>query len=245
MLRHLKKTLITAVISIGFINTTAYADIIISGTRIIYDENKKDISVRLDNKGQNPLLVQDWIDTGEENVDPAKIKTPFTAIPPVSRIEPKRGQTIKITYTGTTALPKDRESVFWFNVLEVPPKADASKADNTSLLQLAFRTRVKLFYRPSNLKGAASESVDKLKWHVVREQGQTVLRVDNPTAFYVSFNNATFDTNGKKYNVDITMVAPFAQSSFPIKGLTAPHAGKLDFRAINDYGGMIKGSVSL
>ncbi|WP_404855631.1 fimbria/pilus periplasmic chaperone [Escherichia coli] len=25
-------------------------------------------------------------------------------------------------YTASTSLPKDRESVFWFNVLEVPPK---------------------------------------------------------------------------------------------------------------------------
>ncbi len=45
---------------------------------------------------------------------------PFTATPPVSRIDAKRGQTIKLMYTASSALPKDRESVFWFNVLEVP-----------------------------------------------------------------------------------------------------------------------------
>ncbi|WP_409333365.1 fimbria/pilus periplasmic chaperone, partial [Escherichia coli] len=42
---------------------------------------------------------------------------PFTATPPVSRIDAKRGQTIKLMYTASSALPKDRESVFWFNVL--------------------------------------------------------------------------------------------------------------------------------
>ncbi|WP_250379855.1 fimbria/pilus periplasmic chaperone, partial [Escherichia coli] len=31
-------------------------------------------------------------------------------------------------------------------VLEVPPKPDADKVANQSLLQLAFRTRIKLFY---------------------------------------------------------------------------------------------------
>lgn len=39
---------------------------------------------------------------------------------PVSRIDAKRGQTIKLMYTGSTVLPSDKESVFWFNVLEVP-----------------------------------------------------------------------------------------------------------------------------
>ncbi len=62
---------------------------------------------------------------------------PFTATPPVSRVEPKRGQTVKVMYTGATALPKDRESVYWFNVLEVPPKPKDAEADK-NLLQLAF-----------------------------------------------------------------------------------------------------------
>lgn len=59
-------------------------------------------------------------------------------------MEPKRGQTVKVMYTGATALPKDRESVYWFNVLEVPPKPKDAQADK-NLLQLAFRTRIKLF----------------------------------------------------------------------------------------------------
>ncbi|WP_146673271.1 fimbria/pilus periplasmic chaperone, partial [Salmonella enterica] len=118
--------------------TAGQADIIISGTRIIYDANKKDVSVRLENKGKSPLLVQNWIDLGNDNAEPGSIKAPFAATPPVSRIESKRGQSIKIMYTGAESLPKDRESVFWFNVLEVPPKADTSQEENKNLLQLAF-----------------------------------------------------------------------------------------------------------
>lgn len=73
-------------------------------------------------------------------------------------------QTIKLMYTASSALPKDRESVFWFNVLEVPPKPDAAKAANQSLLQLAFRTRIKLFYRPEGLSGISSDAPLALKW---------------------------------------------------------------------------------
>ncbi len=71
---------------------------------------------------------------------------------PVSRIDAKRGQTIKLMYTASTSLPKDRESVFWFNVLEVPPKPDAEKVADQSLLQLAFRT-YKTFLSPGWIEG--------------------------------------------------------------------------------------------
>lgn len=96
------------------------ADIVISGTRVIYKSDQKSVSVRLENKGNSHLLVQSWLDTGDDNAEPGSINVPFTATPPVSRIDAKRGQTIKLMYTGSTVLPSDKESVFWFNVLEVP-----------------------------------------------------------------------------------------------------------------------------
>ena len=109
--------------------SVAQADIVINGTRVIYKEKDKNVTMRLENKGSRPLLVQSWLDTGDDNADPATIKVPFNATPPVSRIDPKRGQTVTITYTNSQTLPKDRESVFWFNVLEVPPKVKDKEAE--------------------------------------------------------------------------------------------------------------------
>ncbi|MCV5656029.1 fimbria/pilus periplasmic chaperone, partial [Escherichia coli] len=86
-------------------------------------------------------------------------------------------------YTASSVLPKDRESVFWFNVLEVPPKPDAATATNQSLLQLAFRTRIKLFYRPEGLKGNPSDAPLALKWSWATAGGQTALQVTNPTPY--------------------------------------------------------------
>lgn len=242
---NVKKSLIAAVLTSVLFSTSSYADIIISGTRIIYDEDKKDVSIRLENKGTRPLLVQNWIDMGNDNDDPGSIKAPFVSTPPVSRVEPKRGQSVKIMYTRASTLPKDRESVFWFNVLEVPPKADTSKEENKSLLQLAFRTRIKLFYRPSGLKGVPAEAAKQLKWKMANEQGHTVIRADNPTPYFVSFNDAVFTAGGKRYDVEAPMVSPFSQSSFTVKGLSGAGAGKLEYHAINDFGGLIEGSVSL
>lgn len=36
----------------------ASADIVISGTRIIYPQSAKDVIISLENRGQRPLLVQ-------------------------------------------------------------------------------------------------------------------------------------------------------------------------------------------
>ncbi len=180
------------------------------------------------------------MDTGDDNADPSQIKVPFTATPPVSRVEPKRGQTVKVMYTGATALPKDRESVYWFNVLEVPPKPKDAEADK-NLLQLAFRTRIKLFYRPSGLQGEPAEAPAKITWKLNNAQ----LQANNPTPYYVSFNEVKLESGGKTYNVNSSMVTPFSQASFGVTSLPGSvSSGKVVFKAINDFGGNIDGSAT-
>ncbi|EEX2506292.1 fimbrial chaperone [Escherichia coli] len=184
------------------------ADIVISGTRVIYKSDQKSVSVRLENKGNSHLLVQSWLDT------------------------------------GSTVLPSDKESVFWFNVLEVPPKPDASKVENQSLLQLAFRTRIKLFYRPAGLNGNPSEAPLALKWKWA--EGKSGLSVYNPTSYYVSFNSAELIAGGKSNPLNVKMVAPKSEEIFTISGSGGKAtSGKVHFSAINDFGGAIEGDVNL
>ncbi len=58
-------------------------------------------------------------------------------------------------------LPEDRESVYYVNVKAIPP-APAEESANT--LQLAIKTRMKLFYRPAGLKGNPMDSYKALVW---------------------------------------------------------------------------------
>lgn len=51
-------------------SSSAIADIVISGTRVVYKSEQKSVNVRLENKGNNPLLVQSWLDTGDDNAEP-------------------------------------------------------------------------------------------------------------------------------------------------------------------------------
>ncbi|EJD8406268.1 fimbria/pilus periplasmic chaperone, partial [Escherichia coli] len=50
-------------------SSSSIAEIVISGTRVIYKSDQKSVNVRLENKGNNPLLVQSWLDTGDDNAE--------------------------------------------------------------------------------------------------------------------------------------------------------------------------------
>ncbi len=77
-----------------------------------------------------------------------KDAAPFIVLPPIVRIEPGKGQSWRLVFNGSR-LPQDRESLFWFNLLDIPPEPKNGKTDN--YLQLAIRSRIKLFYRPAGV----------------------------------------------------------------------------------------------
>lgn len=83
-------------------------------------------------------------------------------------------------FTGE-ALLEDKESVFWLKVLEIPPAADPS----VNSLQIAFRTRIKLFYRPAFMQGEANLSVSQLTWQYQNQR----LILNNRSPFYVTLSS--------------------------------------------------------
>jgi len=212
----------------------ASADIVISGTRIIYPQVAKDVTVNLQNRGDKPLLVQSWLDDGRDTVDPQQIKLPFIITPPVSRVDPQQGQAIRITWLGQT-MPKDRESLLWFNVLEVPPKA--KNDGDRSRLQLAFRTRIKLFFRPDGLAGSPADALKQLSWQMKREAKGSYLVASNNTPLNISLASASFAAAGKNLAVESHSIKPFSREEMKIGGATTATSGTVKWVAINDFGG--------
>lgn len=215
------------------------AGVVITGTRIVYPEGSREVSVRLRNADTKPLLVQSWIDDGSVNESPSKLDVPFIVTPPLSRVEPQKGQTLRIVYTGAD-LPKDRESLYFLNVLEVPPKAEQKAEAN--FMQLAMRTRLKLFLRPDNLPMQVEDAPNALTW-TVAEKG--VIRVQNPTPYHVTFSRIQANVAGAQVVFDQSMVPPFGSleltRSVNRAGTTPPvEAGKIRFGAINDYGAEVQ-----
>ena len=69
-----------------------------------------------------PYLAQGWL----EDAQGTKLEgnSAFTVLPPVQRVEPKGQTQVKIQATaGANLLPKDRESLFYFSLREIPPKS--------------------------------------------------------------------------------------------------------------------------
>lgn len=234
-----KATCFAAAAFAAFTTFQVNADIVISGTRIVYPQSSKDVIVNLDNRGNKPLLVQTWLDDGRDGVNPQELKLPFVITPPVSRIDPQKGQSLRITYMGS-ALPQDRESLFWFNVLEIPPKSKAKEGESLNQLQLAFRTRIKLFFRPDGLKGTPGDAATNLKWSQKKEGNTLSLFAQNDSPYNVSVSNVKLKVGSKEYTVDSKSVLPFSGVSMPVKGLSNNISGTVIYNTINDNGGTDK-----
>jgi chaperone protein EcpD len=223
----------------------ARASVIITGTRVIYNQKDQEVTVRLSNDGHAPALVQAWIDTGDERASPSAIDVPFTVTPPVSRLDPGKGQTLRIIRTGDPQA-HDHESVYWLNVLEVPPKV-AGAAANANTLQFAFRTRIKLFYRPDGLAGRPEDAPGEVAWHLTNVDGHAVLQAHNPGPYDVSFTSvAVVDGASTATAGEGGMVRGGETGTFPLKGApSSASAARVRYHALNDYGGAVEGEAQL
>lgn len=230
--KHRIRVIFTSMVLL-FFTGIAQASVIIDGTRVVYPEQSPEVSVRLTNKGELPRLIQAWIDDGDEKSSPEKIDVPFAILTPIFRMEANKGQVLRIRYTKTKPLPKDRESVFWLNVLEIPAKPSSEKqAEN--YLQFSFRTRIKLFLRPAGLPGTAATAAEKLTW----KYNHGALQVTNPTAFNVSIKRINVGEASQGGSAEGIMVAPFSTADIALRNSKAELSNPvLFFYPVNDYGG--------
>ncbi|WP_299998588.1 fimbria/pilus periplasmic chaperone [uncultured Cedecea sp.] len=207
--------------------TSAEAAIALDRTRVVFDGDHRSVSLNVSNQNkQLPYLAQGWM----EDEAGQKIQSPFTVLPPVQRIEPGKPSQVKVqALPAADMLPQDRESLYYFNLREIPPK---SSKPNT--LQIALQTRIKLFYRPKGIAidPYAQPPQDKM---TLTKQGGNYL-VNNPTPYYVTFVDASRqkDTTGVR-DFEPMMVAP--KSSMPLTVSAAAVGEHPVLTYVNDYGG--------
>lgn len=184
-------TALTALVLIlSGIEQQASAAVALDRTRVIFDGAAKSVSLRITNENKTlPYLAQGWI----EDPQGKKITDPLVLLPPVQRIEPGEQSQIKVQSTASIQrLPQDRESLFYFNLREIPPR---SNKPNT--LQLALQTRIKLFYRPSAIEVKRADYSTPFQQKVTLTHVGNSYRVNNPTPYYISLVNASSAVAGK------------------------------------------------
>jgi P pilus assembly chaperone PapD len=199
----------------------AESGIVIGGTRVIYNGDKKEASLSIRNPNKsNVYLVQSWVDSGEQGR-----KAPFIVTPPLFRINADEENLLRIIRTGG-GLAQDRESVFWLNVKSIPAMDDSVARSN--MLQVVIKSRIKLFYRPGGLPGEPGSAYQNLRF---THRGNR-LTVTNPTPYYVTL--FTLKVDGKEVK-DIDMVPPLGNASFT---LPSAAVSRVSWQAISDYGGV-------
>jgi chaperone protein EcpD len=217
--------------------SSAYAGVTLNATRVVYPADQREVSLSMVNDGKEARLIQAWVDMGDASERAESSKAPFLITPPMSRVDPGKGQTLRIMFTSANNLPQDRETVFWLNILEIPPKPKAGSDAAANYMQLAVRSRMKLFYRPEGLQGSPDAAPEQLTWHLVSDGNGYAAECTNGTPFNVSFSDLSFKGTPQQESVSKGGMCPAeGKGTFPVTG--KPDAsGKLVVTVINDYGG--------
>lgn len=195
----------------------AYSAFTLNGTRFIYDEGRKNIAIEIKNNSDKTYGGQVWVDNLKGN------DVFFVPAPNLFKIRGEEKQLIRLLYVNDI-LPKDRESLFWLNVQEIPPVASA---DEGNVLAVALNTQVKLIYRPKVLAESREDAEKGLTYN------GSILK--NPTPYYfaltqVSVNNTPLPLS-KEIEQSISLFPPFSEVN-----LQRSLSGKVIVEAIDDYG---------
>ncbi|MCA4076212.1 molecular chaperone [Pseudomonas kurunegalensis] len=225
-------TLYSCAIVFACSTSLAQAALTISQTRIIHESAKRSSSVVAANPSKATYAAQAWVNTEADDTTTA---VPLIASPNLFRLEPANEQTIQINAIPND-LPQDRESLFYFNLQEIPQVQEGA-AQNA--LTFALRTRIKVFYRPSQLKGRPHDHLQNLAWSVQTLEGKPHLVVDNPSPYYFTFNQLTLRSAKGSERIDARKMAiPMGRQTYPLKTSTVQEGLRVEFTTINDHGGL-------
>lgn len=228
-----RSTLMVCVLLSGILAAhSATAAIALDRTRVIYNGDQKSVSMTVSNQNKElPYLAQAWV----EDADGNKIDSPLVVLPPLQRVEPGAKSQVKVQATQAIhMLAQDKETLYYFNLREIPPK---SNKPNT--LQIALQTRVKLFYRPAAIAISRADQANPYQSKItLNRQGNTYI-VDNPTPYYVTLAAASTSFTAENIkNFNPLMVPPKGRAALNVSAGSLGSAPVLTY--INDYGGRPK-----
>ncbi|WP_405002848.1 fimbria/pilus periplasmic chaperone [Klebsiella aerogenes] len=227
----MKLTALTAtlVCMIGMLSITpAKAAIALDRTRVIFNGDSKSLSMNISNENkQLPYLAQGWIEDAKGN----KITSPLLVLPPVQRIEAEAKSQLKIQgLPQLSELPQDRETLFYFNLREIPPRSD-----KPNTLQIALQTRIKLFYRPQAIVATKESLANPWQEKITLTRRGDSYQVNNPTPYYITLVDGGASKGQSISSFQPLMIAPFGHAQMSNKASAFGSAPVITY--INDFGG--------
>ncbi|QKL00490.1 fimbria/pilus periplasmic chaperone [Pseudomonas sp. NY5710] len=215
---------------VALVSTVTCAGVTAERTRVIVREGQRDTSLALVNQNAYPVVVQAWVDNGELNVTPDTATAPIMPLPPMFRLEPRQQRSLRLVTTGQ-AFAQDRESLYWLNVYEIPPRPREALGEGSTRLTITLRTQLKVIYRPQGLSKKAETAPLQL---VVKAQGRTV-QLHNPTPFYISLAQAEIGDGKRSIVLDAPLLTPFSTQRQTVGG-NVPSDATFHYTWLDDDG---------
>lgn len=160
--------------SLLLFTASSHAAFVLNSTRYVFDEKRDNISVQVDNQSTQEYGGQIWI----ENQDQNDKNVYFVPSPTFFKVADQHKQILRILKINDV-LPRDKESLFWINIQEIPK----APKDGMNALSIALHTQVKMFYRPEALKEKRENAEQNIK--MISSEGNTVLWNDTPYYFAI------------------------------------------------------------
>lgn len=202
----MRQSLLKLAIAFSLVTSSfAHSGIVVDSTRHLYKEGSREINAHIENKDDTPYLIKSWVEAPE-----GKTASYFMVTPPLFRLEGKQTNTLRIFPNANISnVPNDRETVYFFNVMSIPPTSD-SDADKNKL-QLAVRHKMRLIYRPKSVQElSANAEAKKLEWRKTNNK----VTLTNPTPFFIYFKSVK--VNNKEINSSIPHVGAFSKEEFTL-----------------------------
>nr|WP_314266658.1 molecular chaperone [uncultured Moellerella sp.] len=223
---------IALTISIFSIGTSA-ADggLRLGQTRVVFDANSNSAKVTIKNNSQQVYLIKASVMNTPDGNDNKLQLPPFMVTPPMFRLEKDSQSTVLVARSNISQLPTDRESIFYLSFLAIPAtsKVGAPEENMTNAqVSVGIRNVIKLFYRPTGLPLHIQEAQGKLTFRQVSNQ----VLVSNPTPYYLTLAQLTFNTQSVDVRELGPMIAPFSTNTYPALGAIS----QAHWTVITDYG---------
>ncbi|HGK4757429.1 fimbria/pilus periplasmic chaperone [Enterobacter cloacae] len=205
----------------------AFAVVNVEGTRVIFNSGESVSSVNLINSGEMPALVQLWFDEGDIFAAPESSKTPLIAIPPVFRLQPGELRDIKLQLVSRDKLPRDKETLYWLNIYQVPPNTLSQGAAKRVILPL--RLRMKVFIRPATIFRPDGTDGQRLQFRF-KDNSRKMIIISNPSPWYMALS--TLDVGNE--NTGGMMLAPGESKEVTLRNVI--NSAKVQYEVVNDNG---------
>lgn len=127
-------------------------------------------------------------------------------------------------------LPKDRESLFFLNVLDIPPNCPELEGKNG--IKFAMQNRIKFIYRPEGLTGVDKESFRRLSIKHVNG----CINIKNNSANWITIPELT---GSGKINHETLLLAPWSDKTISTASVISQYTVTL----IDDNGNYLSEKV--